>query len=286
MPLNRVRRLLLGGLAFVLGNGASLAQATPSGSPDQAGARSPRRATIKPRHVLCFLGRDRDLRPLSDAASRTIHDFAPGFRVDDDYSKAKPDDRMSPSFQVCWDRVAPHAWTAADEVAIANHQSVLYVLGPSMEQSDTVDVSMTALRLIERLIDAGAVAVKGESAGIAHGLDRWRELIGQAMAAQNSADKFARQRICRLALARRPLSSDGYLSSVGFHLVGLPDVSVPGSRGSERDVVAIIDAVAEDIAAHGLEQTLKDRSGTLSFVSAYEEDSFKFNPYGNVLFAK
>ncbi|WP_246703744.1 MULTISPECIES: hypothetical protein [Rhizobium] len=68
---------------------------------------------------------------------------------------------------------------AADEEAVANHQSVLYVLGPSMIQVDAVKVSMAALLLVGRLIDAGAVAVKGESAGVAHGLGRWRELIRQ-----------------------------------------------------------------------------------------------------------
>ncbi|ABC94317.1 hypothetical conserved protein (plasmid) [Rhizobium etli CFN 42] len=237
---------------------------------------------MTPRHVLCFLGRDRDLCQLSEAAAKAVRDFATGFSVDEDYSQAEPDDRMNRSFDVCWDRVEPDAWNEADEKAVADHQSVLYVLGPSMARADTVEVSMTALRLVERLIEAGAVAVKGESAGIAHGLDRWRELIGQGVEAQNAGDPLAQQRVGRLAFAKRPLSARGYLESVGFHLVGLPDVYVPETAGSERQVVAIIDAVADEIGKQGLDRTLKARGASLSFDSTYDVDEFKFNPYGIV----
>lgn len=239
-------------------------------------------SSVTPRHVLCFLGKDRDLSRLSDAASQAIRDFASGFSIDEEYSQAEPDDRMSRSFDVCWDRVEPDAWHQADEKAVADHQSVLYVLGPSMAQAETVTVSMLALRLVERLIGAGAVAVKGESAGIAHGLDRWRELIRQGAEAQKSADRLAEQRIGRLAFAKRPLSARGYLESVGFHLVGLPDVYVPDTEGSERQIVAIMDAVADEIAERGLEPTLKARQASHSFNSTYEVDEYKFNPYGIV----
>jgi len=174
----------------------------------------------------------------------------------------------------------------SDEQAVADHQSVLYVLGPSIAHAETVKVSMLALRVVERVIDAGAVAVKGESAGIAHGRERWRELIRQGADAVKTADTLAQQRIGRLAFAKRPLSARGYLESVGFHLVGLPEVYVPQTAGSERQVVAIMDAVADEIAGRGLEQTLKDRRASLSFDSTYEVDEYKFNPYGVVRLAE
>lgn len=243
-------------------------------------------SSVTPRHVLCFLGKERDLSRLSDAASQAIRDFAKGFSIDEDYSQSEPDDRMSQSFAVCWDRVEADAWSPADEDAVADHQSVLYILGPSMAQAETVKVSMLALRLVERLIDAGAVAVKGESAGIAHGLDRWRELIRQGAEATEAADPLSEQRIGRLAFAKRPLSVPGYLESVGFHLVGLPEVYVPETAGSERQIVAIMDAVADEIAQQGLEPTLKGRRAGLSFDSTYAVDEFKFNPYGIVRLPK
>ncbi|ANK95384.1 MULTISPECIES: hypothetical protein [Rhizobium] len=272
-----VRRALLGSLWALIGWKPSFAIDTSPETITQEEASS-----VTPRHVLCFLGRDRDLSQLSEAAAKAIRDFATGFSVDEDYSQTEPDDRMNRSFDVCWDRVEPDAWNEADEKAVADHQSVLYVLGPSMARADTVEVSMTALRLVERLIEAGAVAVKGESAGIAHGLDRWRKLAGQGVEAKNAGDPLAQQRVGRLAFAKRPLSARGYLESVGFHLVGLPEVYVPETAGSQRQVVAIIDAVADEIGKQGLDRTLKARGASLSFDSAYDVDEFKFNPYGIV----
>ncbi|MBX4891443.1 hypothetical protein J2J97_22675 (plasmid) [Rhizobium bangladeshense] len=275
-----LRRALLGSLWTMIGWKPSFAgQASPETVTQEEAS------SVTPRHVLCFLGRDRDLSRLSEAAGQAIRDFATGFSVDEDYSQGEPDERMGRSFDVCWDRVEPDAWSETDEHSVADHQSVLYVLGPSMAKAETVKVSMTALRLVERLIEAGAVAVKGESAGIAHGLDRWRELIRQGAEAHGAGDLLAQRRIGRLAFAKRPLSARGYLESVGFHLVGLPEVYVPVTAGSERQVVAIMDAVADEIGKKGLDPTLTARGASLSFDSVYEVDEFKFNPYGIVKLA-
>ncbi|TBY55963.1 hypothetical protein E0H59_08340 [Rhizobium leguminosarum bv. viciae] len=285
--MNLLRRALLASIGAMIGWKPSSAKETsPASGEEMTIQTEAEESSVTPRHVLCFLGKERDLSPLSDAASQAIRDFATGFSIDEDYSQAEPDDRMSQSFAVCWDRVESDAWSLADEDAVADHQSVLYVLGPSMPRAETVKVSMLALRLVERLIGAGAVAVKGESAGIAHGLDRWSELIRQGAAALKAADPLAQQRIGRLAFAKRPLSVPGYLESVGFHLIGLPEVYVPETAGSERQIVAIMDAVADEIAQRGLEPTLRDRRASLSFDSTYEPDEFKFNPYGIVRLTK
>jgi hypothetical protein len=282
--MNLMRRTLLGSILAMIGWKPSPAKQSGPETSEQTKAQA-EASSVTPRHVLCFLGKDRDLSHLSEAASQAIADFAAGFSVDDSYSQAEPDDRMSQSFAVCWDRVEPDAWSAADEEAVAHHQSVLYILGPSMQQRETVTVSMAALLLVERLIGAGAVAVKGESAGVAHGLDRWRALIVQGAQALKAEDTLSQQRIGRLAFAKRPLSDQEYLQSVGFHLVGLPEVYVPKSAGSERQVVAIMDAVADEIAERGLEPTLEARGAKLSFESTYDVDEFKFNPYGIVRLA-
>jgi hypothetical protein len=236
----------------------------------------------KPRHVLCLLGRKGNRKRLAEAARQAIDDFAAGFSVDHTYSREGPDGRMSRSFGVSWDRVEPNAWTPADEEAVENHGSVLYVLGPPMTQDAAVGVSATALRLIERLIEAGATAVKGESAGVAHGLARWRQLDLQARSAAKSDDHLALGRACRIAFAKRPLSSEKFLESVGFHLVGLPEVYVARTHGSARAAVAAMDAVADELKQRDLKDVLRDRRATLSFESDYKPGDFKFNPYGIV----
>ncbi|MBR1187972.1 hypothetical protein [Bradyrhizobium sp. AUGA SZCCT0160] len=283
--MNAVRRGLLGMIGVLLMASPSDAGGQKPAASGQDAAAKARRASVKPRHVLCFLGGKQGLAKLSDAASMAIRDFATGFGIDQTYSQDKPDPRMSRSFGVSWDRVHPNARSSADDDAVENHQSVLYVLGPPMTTETAIVVSTGALMLVHQVIKAGATAVKGESAGVAHGLVRWNELILQASAALKSDDDFALRRVCRLAFAKRPLASDDYLESVGFHLAGLPEVFVPKSHGSERQAVATMDAVADEIARQGLEATLKSRRAKLSFESDYAEGDFKFNPYGIVKLA-
>ena len=241
-------------------------------------------SAVKPRHVLCFLGKDESLLHPPKAVANTITDF--GFEIDRTYSQAQPDPHMARSFGVCWDRVFPNAWSAADEAAVANHKSVLYVLSPPMEQQKVVAYSAAALRIVEEMIEAGATAVKGESAGVAHGLARWRSLASDCKAAaktnQGLALTAAMGRTCRLAFAKRPLGGVAYNESVGFHLVGLPEVYVAKTHGSDRDAVRIMDEIADAMAERGIDATLRDRNLKLSRDSDYAEDDFKFNPYGIV----
>jgi hypothetical protein len=240
--------------------------------------------SVKPRHVLCFLDAGSNLSRFAEAAEPIVQRF--GFKIDHTYSQGSPDPNMQRSFEVCRDRVSSEAWTSDDEEAVRRHRSVLYVLGPAMDQQKTVAYSAAALRIVEEMIDAGAVAVKGESAGVAHGFKRWRQLAEQckqaAQTSQGLAVGPAMGRICRLAFARRPLASERYLESVGFHLVGLPEVYVSRTLGSEWDAVHLMDDVADEMARRGVNETLEMRKLALSQASSYAEDDFKYNPYGIV----
>jgi hypothetical protein len=250
--------------------------------PDGAGSDALAKSEVKPRHVLCFLGGEHALARLSDAAAAAIGDFATGFSVDRTHSQDKPNEHMVRSFGVCWDRVVPGAWTSADEDAVAGHKSVLYVLSPPMTADTAVIVSAAALLLVDAVISAGAVAVKGESAGVAHGLARWRQLVAEGAQALRSHDDFALSRVSRHSFAKRPLAGETHFESVGFHLVGLPEIHVDKNLGSAIEAVALIDAVADDISLRGRDAALRDRKASLTFVSPYAEDDFKFNPYGIV----
>lgn len=240
------------------------------------------RSEVKPRHVLCFLGGKHALSRLGDAATAAINDFATGFSIDRTHSQDQPDPRMIRSFSVCSDRVVPGAWTSADDDAVASHGSVLYVLSPPMTAETAVIVSAAALLLVDAVISAGAVAVKGESAGVAHGLARWRQLASDGAQALRSHDDFLLRRAARLSFAKRPLLGETFIESVGFHLVGLPEIYLAKNLGGDVDAVKLIDSVADDIAELGLDAVLRDRKARLSFNSTYAEDDFKFNPYGIV----
>ncbi|MFK4524775.1 hypothetical protein ABIF90_002756 [Bradyrhizobium japonicum] len=250
---------------------------------DQQGT-SMQPSSVKPRHVLCFLGKDESLLHPPKAVAKTIADF--NFEIDRTYSQAKPDPHMERSFGVCWDRVFPKAWSAADEAAVASHKAVLYLLSPPLEQQRAVAFSAAALRIVEEMIEAGATAAKGESAGVAHGLERWRSLGDQARkgakTSQGLGMTLAVAKACRLAFAKRPLGGDRYYETVGYHLVGLPEIYVAKSRGNEWSAVMLMEELANAMADRGIEATLRDRKLTLSREQDYAEDDFKFNPYGIV----
>jgi hypothetical protein len=94
------------------------------------------RSSVKPRHVLCFLGGENARAHLAEAASNAIKKFATGFIVDTKYSLDRADPVMERSFGVCWDRVEPGAWTDADEKAVLDHKSVAATRAPGQRRAD------------------------------------------------------------------------------------------------------------------------------------------------------
>lgn len=281
--MDRTRRTLLKAVGLFVPQVASQVAWANERPAAQLGATM-QKSSVRPRHVLCFLGMDESLLQPPKAVEKTIADF--GFTIDRTFSQAKPFPQMERSFAVCWDRVYPNAWTDADEAAVVNHQSILYVLSPPMEQEKTVACSAAALRIVEEMIDAGATAVKGESAGVAHGLTRWRQLAEDCKAAAKTSQGLAvtpaMSRICRLAFAKRPLAGSDYNESVGFHLVGQPEIYVAKARGSDRDAVRLMDEIADEMGQRGVQATLRARKLKLSYDSSYAEDEFKYNPFGIV----
>jgi hypothetical protein len=237
---------------------------------------------ILPRHVLCLLGRPGEYSQLLDACERRIAAVGGGFEIDRDYSEDGADDRMPRAFEVCWDRVHPDAYTDADIAAVESHGCVIYVLSPPLHPGTHLEQSARALELVVPLFDEGLIALKGETAGVAHGVDRWRALAAQAKAAAAAGDRFALASACRLAWTRRPISSEGWLESVGNHLIGLPEVVVDDDLGTALDLSFAMDAISDHLFRYGVEATLPLVKGELHFSSDHDVDDFKFNPYGMV----
>ncbi|MER8583604.1 hypothetical protein NKG95_33900 [Mesorhizobium sp. M1423] len=235
---------------------------------------------FQPRHVLCILGMQGRFSELCRSIQSAIDNFAPGFEIDTHFSQDAPDDRMVESFDVSWDRIHKGERTRQDEEAVHEHGCVVYVLGPHMDIESAVETSAIALRLTVHALNNGAIAAKGESAGIAHGVARWKQLGRDA---ENAQDGTSLARTCRLAFSKRPLSDGEFLCSVGFHLVGLPEVFVSRSLSDDELVLSsIIDRVADEMFTEGIGLTLARNNGILLPIEAYEEDDFKFNPYGGV----
>jgi hypothetical protein len=236
--------------------------------------------SMHPRHVICALGTWKSF----DAVERLIPD---GFRLDEDYSQLEPDERMENAFAASIDRVEP-SWTKRDDAAIAKHRAVAYILSPALPAADAQRISRTALELIDALLAGGALAVKSESAGIAHGAARWRELAKQA----RKRSTLDRANALRLAFVRRPIGGDdGELYSCGMHLLGERDVEVAASEDVMTDVgwidLLAIYLLAEKPArgvheGEGFRQTEDGERRVLRPLECtrYETDDFFYNPYG------
>lgn len=285
--MNSMRRGILAFFGSLI-----LSRPSPSRAESQPPAFAASRSSYKPRHVLCFLGEDNGLAKLLQSARAAIAQFGDGFTADEDSSQNEPDDRMVRSFNICWDRVNPDAYEEADEDAVATHGSVLYVLSPPMTAETAVATSAKALMFVQYMLDHGAVAVKGETAGVAHGVRRWKELCAQGRGAGDSDDLLVLAKTCRLAFARRPIGDDTEgMASVGNHLVGLPDVLVtfvrkdeqqPSTNDEQLEIAALIDEIGDQMTHEGVDAAVAARHATLSDDTRYDEDEYKFNPFGVV----
>lgn len=236
--------------------------------------------TVEPRHVLCVPGHWRSFDALEALAARS------GFELDREFSQLEPDARMPAAFDVSFDRVSISV-TPEDREAIAGHTAVAYLLSPPITRQNAGLVSMQALKLVEALFAAGAVAVKSESAGIAHGRERWLELAKGAQSDSSAGEELY------FAWVRRPLLSGDVFYTCGMHLLGEPDLQI-SSELSPMDAVRWLDALALYLVTerppfgvhpgNTFVRTPEDTKRVMRFLPCreYESDDFFFNPQGYV----
>jgi hypothetical protein len=247
--------------------------------------------TVLPRHVICVLGKWRDLDEV-DAVVGQLGDS--GFELDREFSQLVRDSRMKKSFDVSYDRVNP-SMTDEDWRAVRDHKAVAYILSPPIQKELAADISGLALLLTAALLQRGGIAAKGETAGIAHGRARWLELaadFGRAREQGNTVDEGA---TLYRAWVKRPLlgEEDEVYYSCGMHLLGERDIEIE----AELDLQAALewmDLLGFYLVGDRPTRPLKDGEGfrltdagprrVMRFLDChrYEEDDFKFNPFGYI----
>jgi hypothetical protein len=247
--------------------------------------------TVIPRHVICVLGKWRDLDEV-DAVVR--QQGAPGFELDREFSQVSPDSRMMASFDASYDRVSP-SMTEEDWNAVRQHTAVAYVLSPAIPKDQAVEISGCALLLTAALLRKGGTAAKGEGAGIAHGRARWLELAADFARARKRGDPHAAGASLYSAWVRRPLIADeeAVYYSCGMHLLGERDVEIESSLDLS-DALEWMDLLGLYLVGDRPTRPLKDGEGfrltdagprrvmRLRECTRYEEDGFLFNPYGYI----
>jgi len=239
--------------------------------------------TAQPRHVVCVLGTWKKLDAVEEIVAKIGGE---GFKLDAEYSQLESDDRMPAAFEASADRVDPSI-TDDDEAAINRHTAVAYVMSPPLPAAGALDLSAKTLAIVDALLDAGALAVKSESAGVAHGAKRWRKLAKGA----RKKSVLDRADALRLAFVRRPIGDGKLLYSCGMHLLGERDIEIRASDDVFDDIgwmdLLAIYLLAEKPArgVHAGEGFRQEAGGERRVLRArtckrYDDDDFFYNPYG------
>lgn len=248
-------------------------------------------ATVIPRHVLCVLGRWNNLDAVEGIVRRV---GGHGFKLDREFSQLTPDSRMVSAFEASHDRVTP-SMTQADWQAVRQHSAVVYVLSPPIQKPQASDISARALLLTAALLKEGGVAAKGESAGIAHGRERWMGLAADCARAEEVADFWNQGMTLYRAWVRRILldPAEAVFYSCGLHLLGEPDVEIESSL-TPGAAIEWIDLLGLYLVADRPERPVKDGEGfrledagprrvmRVRSCARYARDDFLFNPYGYI----
>jgi hypothetical protein len=123
-----------------------------------------------------------------------------------------PDPRMADAFAA-----AGRHWMTADDLArIANHNFVLYLVGPGGSRQRAESFMQAAAGLLK----AGGLAVKVESSGLAHDRSSWLKMT-------DSLYLFSAHRAFVVSVA----GSDVY--TCGMHNLGHPDAIVAGAEAED-----------------------------------------------------
>jgi hypothetical protein len=231
-----------------------------------------------PRLVFCMLGNWDSF----DTIRGIINEA--GFIFDDDESILENDDRMVNSFTVSVDRVN---YSMADEEwnDIYSHKAVAYFYTPDVPHEEGLrSVAGRALILVKYLFqNLGVTALKCESAGIAHGRNRWIEL-SEKYTENGSID------ILYQAYVRRPLEGEYGLSSCGMHLLGYPDILYYAVEEDIMKSVKNMDKLSKFIIENnGDIDEIEDELDNLDYDvneikhlpdMGHEENDIQHNPYG------
>jgi len=262
-----------------------------------------------PRIVLCVPG------TWSDAAELAERLRAGPFRWTDSKLRAAegpesfdaefrgPDLRMKAAFQASACRVRP-SLTSADYAAVQGHRSVAYVLSDNFGRSTAAGAASRMIDAGLALIEAGGIAVKCESSGIAHSAARWRELaarlrLGGGSGATRSDALEERARAWAPlfdAYVRLPIIDDNKdLYSCGMHLLGASDAHValadfPGDdiASAHRVLEGFLREFRNDLVPgrQELQRSFKPEGKDDRFLSVpepcsrYPEDAFFWNRWG------
>jgi hypothetical protein len=180
-----------------------------------------------------------------------------------------PDLRMKAAFQASACRLRP-SLTPADFRALEGHRSVIYVLSDHFGRTTAAAAAARMVEVGRALLDAGGLAVKCDSSGIAHSAERWR----------TSKDLFE-------TFVRLPIVNEAEeLHSVGMHLIGLPEglVEMKDFNGDIRAGTRVLEEFLRSLrpGESVVQATMKGFLAVPEPCTGYEPDEFFWNRWGRL----
>jgi hypothetical protein len=197
---------------------------------------------------------------------------------------------------------------AEDFEQIADHSLVLYILSTAYPKASAFRASAWFLLFGCKLLEAGAVAMKCESSGIAHSRVRWLDLAATCQRNYSSqTDREISDVVAGFytalfeAYVQYPIASAHDWYSCGMHLLGQPDVIISIDLVKETlgkvdspivDVVYLFNAFCLFILGERADEHFASGNTfhpDFEFPSfcvvwedckGYPEDDLYFNPYG------
>ncbi len=196
---------------------------------------------------------------------------------------------------------------------VKEHSLVLYILSDGYSEPEAPEIGSRFLRIACQLLEAGAVALKCDSSGIAHSRTRWLELgktckraisnDGKAEDSELASDFW--NSLLHAYVQVRIYSPEAFYSC-GMHLLGHPDVIISTTilKSALTDNASLVDSAAYLFSTFCI--YLLDECPPGQFLSGntfqpaldfpsfrviwepcedYAEDDLYFNPYGRWRFA-
>ena len=166
-------------------------------------------------------------------------------------------------------------FSAAELDAVAAHDSTAWLLF----DTPGFETARTAARFARVLLEAGGIAVKVDSAGVAHTKQRWLELSA-------SSEPFDIYTLFVVLVD----AGDGQAYSCGMHNFGLPDAAVPSALGNEEcarllNVFNMYRLVENPVLKTGETFSVEADSPRFRlkhgpYIDGYEPDTPLYNPHG------
>lgn len=245
------------------------------------------KADLPPDMILNVLGSLDSLEELKDEFETLAASMGcDTYRLDEQFSELEHDDRMPRSYRICMDRTEP-SMTEQDWEGIEQHTATAYFIVPRIySERARLSISMATASCLAHLIDKRMItAAKIETAGLAHGLERWRTLVGEMVNAIGLQDRKTMLLALYKMFVRKPISHENKLYTCGMQHLGLPDFVIVldedegGSEGAQWESVARFEAAfLTTFGVEGGGEVLKPYLGRPDF--GYELGDIKHNPFG------